>query len=92
MPEAIVKLQKNKNITLPTWLIQRFHIREGDYVRLEETGDGVLMRPAKLIDASQEWFWTKPWQAGEKEAELDIGKGRVKRFKKVKDLMKELRD
>ena len=90
MPRTVVKVQKNKNITLPMWLINRFHVGAGDFVRLEETKDGVLMKPAKLIDPSQAYFWTKEWQAGEHEAQEDIRKGRVKRFKSVKELMRDL--
>jgi bifunctional DNA-binding transcriptional regulator/antitoxin component of YhaV-PrlF toxin-antitoxin module len=91
MSEAIVKVQKNKNITLPLWLIRRFHVAAGDFVRIEETKNGVLLKPAKLIDPSQSYFWTKEWQEGEREAEEDIRKGRVKKFKSVKDLMDDLR-
>ncbi|MGH8248725.1 MAG: AbrB/MazE/SpoVT family DNA-binding domain-containing protein [Gammaproteobacteria bacterium] len=90
MPRTIVKVQKNKNITLPMWLINRVHVGIGDFVRLEETKDGVLMKPAKLVDPSQAYFWTKEWQAGEREAETDIRKGRVKRLKSVKALMQDL--
>ena len=91
MPDSIVKVQKNKNITLPVWLLSHFHVSVGDYVRLEETKSGVLMRPAKLVDPAQSYFWTKEWQSGEKEAQRDIRKGRVKKFKSVKALMKDLR-
>ncbi len=91
MAASILKVQKNKNITLPTWLIQRFQMNAGDYVRLEETNEGVLMKPAKLIDPSQAYFWTKEWQAGERDAEADIRKGRVKKFQNVRALMKDLR-
>ena len=90
MARAIVKVQKNKNITLPTWLIRRFHVGVGDFVRLEETKSGVLLKPAKLIDPSQAYFWTKEWQAGERDAEQDIRKGRVKALKSVKELMRDL--
>ena len=91
MAEIVVKVQKNKNITLPTWLIQRFHLVVGDFVRLQETKDGVLMKPAKLVDPSQAYFWTREWQAGEQEAEEDIRKGRIKKFKSIKELMNDLR-
>ena len=92
MPRTIVKVQKNKNITLPLWLINRFHVSVGDFVRLEETKEGVLMKPAKLIDPSQAYFWTKEWQAGEREVEEDLRNGRVKHCKSVKELMRDLRD
>ena len=91
MAQAVVRVQKNKNITLPTWLIQRFHMVVGDFVRLQETKAGVLIKPARLVDPSQAYFWTKEWQAGEREAEEDIRKGRVKKFKSVKELMRDLR-
>jgi hypothetical protein len=29
-----------------------------------------------VIDATQAWFWTPTWQAGEAEAEADIAAGR----------------
>ncbi len=90
MTRAVVKVQKNKNITLPVWLLNRFHVSVGDFVRLEETRDGVLLKPAKLIDPSQAYFWTKEWQAGEQEVEEDLRKGRVKAFKSVKELMRDL--
>ena len=51
------------------------------------TKDGAILKPAKLIDPSQAYFWTNEWQAGEQEAEEDIHKGRVKKFKSVKELM-----
>ena len=91
MAEGLVKVQKNKNITLPTWLMHRFHVGVGDFVRLEDTADGVLMKPAKLVDPSQAYFWTKEWQAGEQEAEEDIRAGRVKKFRSVKALVRDLR-
>ena len=91
MPRAILKVQKNKNITLPMWLLHRFHVTTGDFIRLEATQDGVLLKPAKLIDPSQAYFWTKEWQAGEREVEAELRAGRVKKAKSVKELMDELR-
>jgi hypothetical protein len=42
--------------------------------------EGILLRPQKVIDATQAWFWTKAWQAGEAEAEADIEAGRTTAF------------
>ena len=91
MVNLLVKVQKNKNITLPTAVMARFHVGVGDYIRLQETKEGVLLKPAKLIDPSQAYFWTKEWQAGEREAADDVRKGRVKAFPNVKALMKDLK-
>ncbi|MDP9341924.1 MAG: MoaD family protein [Actinomycetota bacterium] len=49
-------------------------------------GDTVSILPAvaggseKEIDASQAWFWTPAWQAGEAEASADIEADRLERF------------
>ena len=91
MARSLVKVQKNKNITLPMWVIHRFHVTAGDFIQLEETKGGVVLKPARLVDPSQAYFWTPEWQAGEREAEEDIRRGRVKAFKNVKELLKDLR-
>ena len=90
MNQAILKIQKNKNITLPVWLFQKFHVMLGDYVRIEETKHGILLKPAKLIDPSQAYFWTKGWQKAEREVDEEIRKGKVKKAKSIEDLMKDL--
>lgn len=53
MVQAIVKVQKNKNITLPTWVMRRFRVGAGDFVQLQETRQGVLMKPGRLEDPSR---------------------------------------
>ncbi len=70
--------------------MKKFQLGTGDYIRLEKTDDGVLLKPAKLIDASQAYFWTKEWQEGEKQASRDIKKGKTKKFGNVKDLVRDL--
>ena len=90
MDAAIVKVQKNKNITLPMWLIRLFHVGTGDFIRIEKTKSGVLLKPAKLVDPSQAYFWTKEWQEGEREVEEQIRKGRVRKAKSVDDLIRDL--
>ena len=90
MVYSIVKLQKNKNVTLPTWLIRLFRIGPGDFLRLEETRQGILLKPRKLIDPSQAYFWTKEWQEGEREVEQGRRKGKGKRFRSMKALVKDL--
>ena len=48
------------------------------------------MRPKKLIDADQAWFWTEPWQRGEREASDDIARGRVRRSKDADECIESL--
>lgn len=90
MVQSVVKLQRNKNITLPTWLIRRFHIMVGDFLRLELRREGVLMRPGRLVDPSQAYFWTPEWQAGEREVEAERHAGKTKRFRSMRRLVEDL--
>ncbi|MBI2942518.1 MAG: AbrB/MazE/SpoVT family DNA-binding domain-containing protein [Chloroflexi bacterium] len=57
-------------------------IREGlkvhDLVELVRRDDGVIeLRPQRLIDASQAWFWTDTWQEGEREVDVHVAGGRI---------------
>lgn len=42
--------------------------------------DEIVLKPKKIIDKDQVWFWTKRWQKGEKEAEEDVYAGRIHPF------------
>lgn len=48
-----------------------------------------LKRP-KHVPKDQEWFWTKEWQRGEREANADLAAGRYKTFDSVEDLIADL--
>ena len=64
-------------LTLPKEVREAAHIEEGDPVEIELVPEGILLRPRKLIDSTQAWFWAPAWQAGEAEASADIEAGRV---------------
>ena len=48
--------------------------------RLIIVEDGILLRPCKVIDSTQAWFWQPEWQAGEREAAADLAAGRSRVF------------
>lgn len=47
-------------------------------------------RSVPKTEPSQAYFWTKEWQEGEREAEVDIKAGRVKTFNSLEDFFKDL--
>lgn len=67
-------------ITLPDDVRRAAHLEEGDLLDAEITTEGILLRPQKLIDATQAWFWTADWQAGERDADVDGAAERVSVF------------
>lgn len=76
----VTNVRAKGQITIPADIRQATRLEEGDPVELEIVEDGILLRPMKLIDASQAWFWTAEWQEGERQADADIAAGRVIRF------------
>jgi antitoxin PrlF len=75
MPVSVIRAKGQ--LTIPRDVREAAHLEEGDPVEIELTAEGILLRPKKLIDASQAWFWSQEWQAGEREASADIKAGRV---------------
>jgi AbrB family looped-hinge helix DNA binding protein len=89
---ARTTLRAKGQLTLPDDIRKAAHLEEGDLLNAEITPDGILLRPQKLIDATQAWFWTPEWQQGEREADADIAEGRVERFESGEAFLQALRD
>ena len=77
-------------ITLPREVRDAAHIEEGDPIEVQMTDDGILLRPKKIIDATQAWFWTQAWQAGEARASADIEAGRTTVYGTTEDFLAAL--
>lgn len=43
-----------------------------------------------MADTTLAWFWTPAWQAGEREASLDIAEGRVEGHQTDESLLESL--
>ena len=87
---TIKVLRAKGQITLPEEIRRAAHLEEGDPVEFELTAEGVLMRPKKIIDATQAWFWTREWQAGEARASDEIEAGRTNVHKSTEDFLAAL--
>jgi AbrB family looped-hinge helix DNA binding protein len=85
MSSTIVR--KKGSVTIPAAIRKAARLDEGDVVEVEITADGILLRPKKLIDATQAWFWTPEWQAREREADEDIAAGRFDRYESDEELL-----
>ena len=78
-------VRKNSQITIPARIRRQAHLEEGDVLDAQYRDGVILLRPMKLIEASQAWFWTERWQQMEREAQDDIDHGRVKHFSTVEE-------
>jgi AbrB family looped-hinge helix DNA binding protein len=89
---ARTTLRAKGQLTLPDELRKAARLEEGDLLDAELTPDGILLRPQKLIDATQAWFWTAQWQAGEREADADLTAGRIETFDSGDEFVGALRN
>ena len=87
----LLTVRKNAQITLPAGIRRKVHIQDGDILEAEVRGDEIVLRPKKLIDKSQSWFWSPEWQEAEKSAQSDVESGRVEEFETVDELVEDLR-
>ena len=83
---------RNKGqVTIPAHIRKAAHLEEGDPVEFELVAEGILLRPGKVIDATQAWFWTPEWQAKEREADAALAEGRSERFASDEEFLAALR-
>ncbi|HTJ75930.1 MAG TPA: AbrB/MazE/SpoVT family DNA-binding domain-containing protein [Acidimicrobiales bacterium] len=73
-------LRAKGQLTLPDDIRRAARLEEGDLLEAELTADGILLRPQKVIDAAQAWFWSPDWQAGERDADRDMDAKRAETF------------
>lgn len=76
----VTTVRAKGQVTIPADVRQATRLEEGDPVEVEIVDGGILLRPMKLIDASQAWFWTPEWQEGERRADEEIAAGLGERF------------
>lgn len=86
----VARVKRNFQITLPASVRKKAKVEEGTLMEVEVKGEVITLRPVETIDRSQAWFWSKEWQAGEKEVERDIKAGRVLVSDDVDKLIEEL--
>ena len=85
---SVSKVTRNFQVTIPTSIREALHIQVGALVDFVVQKGQVILKPKTLIDEDQAWFWTKEWQAGEKEVEESKKKGKSLSFKDVHQMRK----
>jgi AbrB family looped-hinge helix DNA binding protein len=83
-------MRKKGSLTIPAEIRKAARLDEGDLVEVEMTAEGILLRPKKVIDATQAWFWEPAWQAKEREADADRAAGRFDRFESDDAMLRAL--
>ena len=69
---TIMKISPQGQIRIPKKILQTLKIRPGDYIEIDVENGQAVLKPRKLIDPGQGWYWSKEWQALEAEADEAI--------------------
>jgi len=71
---TVMKISPQGQIRIPKKVMQTLNINRGDYVEVEIAQNQIILKPRKLIDPAQGWYWTKEWQKMEVEIDNEIEK------------------
>ncbi|MGH7411686.1 MAG: AbrB/MazE/SpoVT family DNA-binding domain-containing protein [Candidatus Methylomirabilis sp.] len=87
-----VKVREKFQVTIPEDVRRKISLKVGERVEVVARGGEIVIRPILEIPRNQGWFWSKEWQAQLAQSKKDIGKGRVKLFKSVKEARRHFGD
>jgi AbrB family looped-hinge helix DNA binding protein len=74
---TVMKISPQGQIRIPRKFMQMLGLKTGDYIEAMLEDDHIALKPRKLIDPSQGWYWTKEWQETERELDGQIERGEV---------------
>jgi AbrB family looped-hinge helix DNA binding protein len=78
MPTTYIR---NKGqVTIPADVRRAARLEEGDPIEVEVVEEGILLRPQKVIDATQAWFWSRAWQERVRRSVEQVEAGDSERF------------
>ena len=69
-----MKISTQGQIRIPKNVMQTLNIEIGDYVEVEIDQGRIILKPEKLIDPTQGWYWTKEWQLMEAGVDDELEK------------------
>lgn len=69
---AIMKISPQGQIRIPKKILESLRINPGDYLEMETEQGYMILKPRKLIDPAQGWYWTKEWQRTETDVDAEI--------------------
>jgi len=86
----ITQLRRRSQITLPSDVVKKMRLQEGDNLDISIEEDKIVIKPVIVIDRSQAWFWSKEWQKKELEVDKQKKGGKIQKASGKKDLFDKL--
>jgi len=89
---TIMKISPQGQIRIPKKIMITLGIEKGDYVEVDVEKSQIVLKPRKLIDPSQGWYWTKEWQKMETDVDEEIEKDQLSaKFESAEEGLKWLK-
>jgi len=67
-----MKISPQGQIRIPKKVLETLQIVPGDYVEVDVENGQAVLKPRKLIDPAQGWYWTREWQKMEREVDQEM--------------------
>ena len=90
MMNAITKVVRNYQVTIPSKIRKVLNLEEGDLIRFEVRNNEVVIIPVCVGKKEQAYFFTKKWQQAVKKSEQEIKKGNYSTYHSSKELKQDL--
>ena len=89
---TIMKISPQGQIRIPKKIMITLGIEKGDYIEVDVEERQIVLKPRKLIDPSQGWYWTKEWQKMEADVDEEIEKDQLSaKFESAEEGLKWLK-
>ncbi|MHA1617306.1 MAG: AbrB/MazE/SpoVT family DNA-binding domain-containing protein [Candidatus Njordarchaeales archaeon] len=75
---AVVKVTRNRQITIPSKIAKKLGIKEGDYVKITLKGDEIIIQKVKKLDEL-----AGSWESVDVKELLEVIRERWKRWNSV---------
>ena len=86
----LTEIRGRSQITIPSEIIKKLNLKQGDTLEVEVEGDQIVLRPVVTIPKDQAYFWTKEWQLEERQVQSDIENDKFKSTTSKDELFKDL--
>ncbi|EFK09712.1 toxin-antitoxin system, antitoxin component, AbrB family [delta proteobacterium NaphS2] len=89
---GIMKISSQGQIRIPKKIMIALGIEKGDYIEVVMENHQIVLKPRKLIDPTQGWYWTKEWQEMETDVDREIEEKQLsEKFRSAEDGLKWLK-
>ena len=64
----LVKVKRHFQVTIPSNMCRMFGIGVGDLLEIVKQHNEIVLKPVKVVQPGQEYFYSKEWAAGRSQS------------------------